>query len=158
MLRNLKKLGAENCDLVDVYYKQCRSVLEMAVPAWAPGLSKTEANQLERIQKSACAIILGENYCSYKSALKKLNMKTLESRRSEICLTFAKKALKNDKFKEWFSVNEEMEPVKRTRYGEAQIIPTLKPVKLRTDRYERSPIPYLTNILNEYFELQKVKA
>ena len=56
-------------------------------------------------------------------------MKTLESRRSEICLTFAKKALKNDKFKEWFSVNDEMEPVKKTRYGEAQIIPTLKPVK-----------------------------
>ena len=85
-------------------------------------------------------------------------MKTLESRRSEICLTFAKKALKNDKFKEWFSVIDEMEPVKRTRYGEAQIIPTLKPVKLRTDRYERPPIPYLTNILNEYFEFQKVKS
>ena len=51
-----------------------------------------------------------------------------------------------------------MEPMIKTRYGEAQIIPNLKPVKLRTDRYERSPIPYLTDILNEYFEIKKVKA
>ena len=34
MLRNLKKNGASTKDLVDVYIKQCRSVLEMAAPAW----------------------------------------------------------------------------------------------------------------------------
>jgi hypothetical protein len=66
-------------------------VLELAVPAWTPRLSKTEINQLERVQKSACAIILGENYSSYKSALRNLEMDSLELRRQQICLTFGKK-------------------------------------------------------------------
>ena len=34
MLRNLKKHGASRTDLVDVYTKQCRSILELAVPVW----------------------------------------------------------------------------------------------------------------------------
>ena len=61
ILRNLKRLGANRSDLVDV-------------PAWTPGLTQTEVKQLERVQKSACAIILGEHYISYKLALRKLNM------------------------------------------------------------------------------------
>jgi hypothetical protein len=150
MLRNLKKLGACRSDLIDVYYKQCRSVLELAVPAWAPGLTKTEANQLERIQKSACAIILGERYTSYKSAINKLNMQTLESRRNDICLTFAKKAVNSDKFKHWFSVEKETEPAIKTRNFKPK--PKLKPVKCRTRKYRNSPLPYLTNILNQDFE------
>ena len=152
MLRNLKKLGASESMLIDLYYKQCRSVLELAVPAWAPGLTKTEVNQLERIQKSACAIILGENYRSYKNALLKLNMQTLDSRRKDICLTFGKKALKSEKFQTWFSVNES-EPVMKTRNDKT--IPKLKPVICRTQRYENAPIPYLTNLLNQNFEMQE---
>ena len=153
MLRNLKKLGASKSMLIDLYYKQCRSVLELAVPAWAPGLTKTEVNQLERIQKSACAIILGENYSSYKNALLKLDMQTLDSRRKDICLTFGKKALKSEKFQTWFSVNNESEPVMKTRNDKT--IPKLKPVICRTQRYENSPIPYLTNLLNQNFEMQE---
>ena len=80
MLRNLKGLGACIDELVDVYYKQCRSILELAVPAWNPALTNSESNQIERIQKTACAIILGEKYTSYRNALKCLNMKTLKSR------------------------------------------------------------------------------
>ena len=155
MLRNLKKLGACRADLVDVYYKQCRSVLELAVPAWTPGLTKTEINQLERVQKSACAIILGENYASYKSALRQLDMETLELRRQNICLTFGKKALKSDKFKQWFSINEDSEPVIKTRNFKPK--PTLKKVKCRKKKYRKSPIPYLTDLLNDDFERQKSK-
>ena len=59
MLRNLARLGTARTELVDVYFKQCRSVLELAAPAWTPGLTRTEIKQLERVQKSACSIILG---------------------------------------------------------------------------------------------------
>ena len=86
MLRNLARLGISRTDLIDVYYKQCRSVLEMAAPAWTPGLTKTEISQLERVQKAARAIILGKKFYSYKSALRILNMETLESRRFTIAL------------------------------------------------------------------------
>ena len=83
-------------ELIDVYNKQCRSVLELDVPAWAPGLNGTQIKQLERVQKTAFAIILGDGYKSYKHALQKLEMKSLESRRKDLCLAFAKKALKSE--------------------------------------------------------------
>ena len=35
MLRRLSKLGATEGEMVDVYQKQVRSVLLMAVPVWA---------------------------------------------------------------------------------------------------------------------------
>ena len=39
MIRRLKLLGATNDELVDVYNKQVRSVLEMAVAVWSPALT-----------------------------------------------------------------------------------------------------------------------
>ena len=72
----------------------CRSVLEVAVPVWTPGLTKTEIRQLERVRKAACAIIPGGDYIAYKLALNKMNRKTLELRRGNICLTFGEKGPK----------------------------------------------------------------
>ena len=142
MLRNLKKYGANIVDLVDVYTKQCRSVLEMAAPAWSPGLTISHSLQIERVQKAAFAIILGEEYTSYSRALLKLNMETLSVRRQGLCLSFAKKALKNEKFSKWFCNNG-------TDGADVQ----LSDVKTRTKRYLKSPLPYLTGLLNQ--ELQR---
>ena len=52
-------------ELLDVYTKQVRCVLEIAVPAWEPGLTKSEGGQLEQVQKSAFSIILGDEYLNY---------------------------------------------------------------------------------------------
>ena len=147
MLRNLARLGTDRESLIDVYYKQCRSVLELAAPAWTPGLTKTEINQLERVQKIACAIILGANYQSYKLALKTLNMDTLESRREQISIKFAKKALKSEKFNHWFTNKESKEPNIKTRSYETKL--KLKPVTFRKMKYKNSPLPYLTDLLNQ---------
>ena len=62
ILRRLKKLGAKNSDLVDVFIKQIRCILELAVPAWQGSLSQAEKLDLERVQKAACHIILGDSY------------------------------------------------------------------------------------------------
>ena len=56
ILRRLKFLGAQQDDLVDLYMKQIRSVLELAVPAW-----QEERVNIERIQKCAANIILGRS-------------------------------------------------------------------------------------------------
>ena len=77
--------------------------MELAVLAWAPGLTGKEVKQMERVQKSALAIILGDSYKSYKQALEKLEVESLESRREKICLAFEKQALKSEKFNKWFS-------------------------------------------------------
>ena len=127
-------------DMVDVYIKQCRSVFELAVLAWSPGLTLSESNQIERVQKTALAIILGEEYTKYSNALKILKLDTLVDRREGLCLRFANKAYASDKFNKWFceSDNTELQ---------------LSEVKTRTARYWKSPLPYLTDLLND--ELSK---
>ena len=63
---------------MDVYTKQIRCILELAAPAWQGGLSQAEKFDLERIQKTACHIILGQKYESYSNALQLLELDTLE--------------------------------------------------------------------------------
>ena len=141
ILRRLKRLGANNEDLLDIFTKQVRSILEYAVPVWHPSLTGEQRLELERIQKSAFHIILGENYKSYTSALKVLRMDTLHSRRVKLCKKFARKSAQSDKFSKWFKVNNKpaFTRNKPTKYC---------PVFSRTVRYDKSPISYLTTILN----------
>ena len=102
MLRRLKPLGATTKELLDVYDKQIRCMVEFSTPVWTSGLTLAEENQIERIQKAAFAIILGKEYSSYAKALKQLTRSTLTDRRTELNLKFAKKCLKSDKFQHWF--------------------------------------------------------
>ena len=53
VIRRLKKSGAKVEDLVDIYCKQVRSILELAVPAWHGGITKDDELDIERVQKSA---------------------------------------------------------------------------------------------------------
>ena len=118
---------------------------EFACPVWTSGLTKDEINQLERIQKCAFAIILAEKYSSYKSALKKLNKATLSSRRTDLNLTFAKKCLKNEKYQHWFRLNKPTDIKNKTRSEESKLMP----VQTRTNAFKKSPIAYLTQLLND---------
>ena len=143
MLRRLKNLGAAQCDLVDVYTKQIRSVMELAVPAWQSAISQVEKQDLERIQKSACHIIIGKNYTSYKNALEVLKLETLESRRIKLSLKFGLKAENHPKFKYWFKHSEVNH---KTRLDK----PKYCSVRANHTRFAKSPISYLTKLLNTY--------
>ena len=140
-LRRLKKLGANTGDLLDVYTKQVRCQLELSVPLWHPGLTSEDRLRIERVQKSACCIILGQEYQSYRRALKELGLDTLHVRRNMLCKTFSKKAQKHTKFQKWFKSNEK---TSCTRNIPARFCD----VYARTERFKQSPISYLTNILN----------
>ena len=144
MLRRLKANGAGIIDLVDVYSKQVRCVLELAVAVWSPGLTVGQAAQIERVQKSACAVILGEQV-DFKYALSILNLKILCERRKDLCLKFGKKCFKNDKFKQWFVERPNDLSNIQTRSNKS----TFLPVNTRTNRFSKSPLPYLTSLLNE---------
>ena len=100
VLRRLKKSGAKTVDLVDIYCKQVRSLLELAVPAWNGGITVEERMDIERVQKSACHIIMGDSYASYRSALIDLNLESLAVRKDNLSLKFAIKAEKQPKHKE----------------------------------------------------------
>ena len=145
-LRRLKALGTPIEEILDTYYKQVRSVLELAVPVWHPGLTVQDSNAIERVQKAALAIILGESYHSYKHALYSLDVKPLNERRQTLCLSFALRTSKNPKFEHWFSPNGTgigTTPRGHTKY---------RPVWTRTDRYKRIPLPFLTDLLNNHFQ------
>ena len=60
MLRRLKKLGATKEEMKDVYQKQVRSILEMAAPVWQAGLTQQDVKQIERVQRTALHIIMGD--------------------------------------------------------------------------------------------------
>ena len=51
ILRRLKGLGAKKQELVDMYIKHCRSILEYAVPVWQASITVVEKLNLERVQK-----------------------------------------------------------------------------------------------------------
>ena len=114
--------------------------LKLSVPLWYPGLTSEDRLRIERIQKSACGIILGQEYQSYKRALKQLGLDTLHERRNKLCKTFSKKAQKHTKFKKWFKPNEK---TSCTRNIPARFCD----VYARTERFKQSPVSYLTNIL-----------
>ena len=140
-LRRLKNFGAETQDLLDVYIKQIRCLLEYAVAVWEPSLTVEDSLKIERVQKSALAIILGQGFKSYKSALLQLNLETLAERRTRLCKKFSQKAQKHPKFSKWFKPNTRSSVTrsKKKKFCE---------VYYRTERFKRSPISYLTRLLN----------
>ena len=143
-IQRLANHGASLEDLVDIYSKQVRSVLEFGVPVWNSSLTKEEVKDIERVQKSFHQIALGTDFLNYADALDQTGLDTLEIRRTKLCLGFAKKAAKHTKHSHWFA--------KRNDQG----MPNTRSVKLnfsepicRLERFKNSPIPYLTRLLNE---------
>ena len=118
---------------------------------WTPGLRITQTNQIERVQKCTLHVILGENYTSYNQAKCILGVDNLSDRRYKLCLNLAKKAEKHKKYSNWFHPAEiKVKPNFTTRTEENLLQTKYTPVPFRTDRYRDSPLPFLTELLNNY--------
>ena len=143
MIRRLKPLGATNDELMEVYRTQIRCLLEFAVAVWNSGLTKAQINQIERVQKCVLAVILDSEYLSYNHALEVMSTDTLSDRRHNLCFKFAVKAQKHEKFSNWFSPYDHLGMDTRSKKD------ALKPVQARTNRFAKSPIAYLTDLLNQ---------
>ena len=115
--------------------------MEMAYPVWHPGLTVQEARNIERIQKTALAIIRGHTHTTYREALVHFDLESLKQRRENLCLNFAKKALKSEKFSNWFCYDNEEKVTRSTKMP-------LKKIHCRTKRSLKSPIPHLPELLN----------
>ena len=61
------KLDLDVFTMYDVYTKEVRSILELAVPVWHSGLTKTQSKDIERIQRISFQIMLGPKYTNYTS-------------------------------------------------------------------------------------------
>ena len=93
------------------------------------------------MQKTALKIILASEYENYRTALEKLELKTLSERRKILCRKFEKNCIKNEKMSHIFPLN----PSKvDTRYKEKLYV---QPAS--TERLAKSAIPYMQRLLNE---------
>ena len=70
---------------------------------------------------------------------------TLSVRRHDINLKFAQKALKSEKYKNWFCKFNPSEQVSKTRSVNTNVC---VPVEARTKAFGKSPLAYLTRLLN----------
>ena len=117
--------------------------MEQSAPVWHSSLTKKSTSDLERVQKCALRIILGDKYKDYKNALKVIKLDSLEERREKLCLRFAKQCLRNEKLKSLFpkKVNNHL---MEKRKGQKFVV-----TKALTERYRRSSIPSMQRLLNK---------
>ena len=141
ILRRMAELNLDPFTMLDIYQKEVRSIVELAVPVWHPGLTKTQTKDIERIQKISFKIILGQNYLNYENACNYFSTTTLEERRQKLCLKFAQKNLKSE-----ISFFKRLVPTVNTR-SKSNIV---KEYRCRTARYQKSSLPYLAKLLNKH--------
>ena len=89
LVRKVASFGVPEEDLKNVYFLFVRSLLEQSATVWHSSLTEENSDDLERVQKSAVKIILGEKYVDYEKSLIKFDMESLKHRREQLCLNFA---------------------------------------------------------------------
>ena len=141
-MRTVSSFGLDKEELKNIYFLFVRSVLEQSATVWHSSLTQENKDDLERVQKSAIRIIMGNEYKGYQKSLDKLDMETLDARRDSLCLNFALKTAKNPKMKKMF-------PLKHKHH----VMQTRQPEKCdvqheNTERLKKSSIIYMQNLLN----------
>ena len=142
-LHKLSKFTRNKKDLKKIYILQIRSKLEQSSVVWHSSITKKCEESLERVQRSALKIILGDKYLSYDNALKVLGLQSLKERRKELCLKFAKKCLIVPKLQRMFPRTHHKHDMDKRRSEYYQVKRGL------TERLRRSAIPYMQRLLNE---------
>ena len=143
LLHAASKFTTRTSDLKIIYMAFIRSKLEQSAVVWHSSLTENNRADLERVQKAAVKIILKNSYNNYEEALKTLKLESLDARRTRLCFKFAKNCLKNEKMKKLFPLAEKKHGM-ATRTQEK-----FKVYKAKSERYKKSSIPYMQNLLNE---------
>ena len=66
----------------------------------------------------------------------------------KLCEKFARKASKHLKYQNWFCRDLHKPATRYTRAKNKKVKQEFLPVETRTDRFKKSPLPFLTEILN----------
>ena len=81
LLRKFSSFGLDQVELKNIYVIFIRSVLEQSATVWHSSLTEENKNDLERVQKSAVRIIMGNKYKGYIKSLETLELETLDERK-----------------------------------------------------------------------------
>ena len=142
LLRKVASFSTSIEEKTIIYISYIRSILEQSCQVWHSSLSQENIDDLERIQKSAITIILAQKFENYEDALIKSNLESLEKRREDLCLSFAKKCINNDKTESMF-LHKVKKHTMKMRKKEKFIIK-----HANTGRLFKSSIPYMQRLLN----------
>ena len=143
LIRGNKSFGATSSEMVHIWILFCRSILEQSCVVWGPSLTLENKEDLERTQKSFAKLVLKEKYKNYENALKILNLDSLEDRRKELILKFAKSAIKSNTMNDLFAKNEILHDMKTRNRN------TYKVNFANTDRLRKASVITMQNMLNE---------
>ncbi|XP_072042855.1 uncharacterized protein [Amphiura filiformis] len=143
MMRSLKEAGFSPSELLTVYKGYMRPVLEYAAPLWHAGLTQSQVNQVENIQKRVCKHIQGREYISYSKSLADLELDPLCKKKEKICRDFATKTTTSERFSTWFP------PAEYRSVMTLRNMRKYKNFKCKTKRFQDSPMPYMADLLNK---------
>ena len=102
LLHSAAKYTKNKHDLKSIYYTYIRPVIEQSATVWHSSLTEENIADLNRVQKCAVRVIMGENYTDYKKSLDILDIETLESRRDNLCKKMAMKTAQIPSIKKCF--------------------------------------------------------
>ena len=139
ILHNLTKFSLPLHEILQIYVLYIRSILENCAVVWHSSLSRGEELEIERVQKCALRLILGEQYSSYEDALDLTNLKSLKERRIDLCKNFARKCIATGK-DDIFPLNKCKKNNRNTEKYQVE--------KANSTRLARSAVPYMQRILN----------
>ena len=150
LLHNAAKFTRKKSDLRSIYQTFIRPVLEQSAPVWHSSITEENSADLERVQKAAVRVIMGFQHVDYETSLNELHLPTLKTRRDQLCLTFAKRAIHNNKVRSMFPLRKEIRDQRR-RHTERFLVQ-----KTNTERLKRSSIPFMQNLLNINYKQNKI--
>ena len=143
LLRKVWGFGSSIEDMVHLWKVYCLSVLEQCAVVWGGMLTEENKQDLERTQKSFVKLVLEENYTTYLNSLKSLGLETLETRRKNLTLKFAKTSLADGHFSDLIKKKAQKNG-SATRNKEYYNV-----TFAHTERYKKSPILTMQRLLNE---------
>ena len=143
LIRELQSFGATKEEMVNFWILFCRSVLEQSCVVWGPSLTQENVQDLERTQKSFAKLVLRQNYKTYNHALVQLNLESLETRRKQMLLKFAKNGIFNNTMRDLFPLNNKKHKME-TRTNEK-----FKVNYANTERLKHGSIITMQKLLNE---------
>ena len=141
ILHNLFQFNMPIMELLNIYILYIRSLVEQSSVVWHSSITQDECLEIERVQKIALRIIMGQNYVTYENALCITGIMTLKERRDHLSARFAAKCAKSEKSRHMFPLNGLN--VFNTRHHEAYFV-----TPARTKRLANSAIPTMQRILN----------
>ena len=139
-LRRMQQLGLDQETITTFWKMEGRVHLEASCPVWSGGITGQQSRALCRVQRKAVAAITA-GQLEYEEGCAALRLEPLPARRLKLSRTFARRTAEKSRHQDLFM---RLEHPHNTRRGTK----LWREPASRTRRHQRSPLPYLTRLLN----------